>query len=665
MDRSIPCSLVFRSLHNLGHGRFIVCCYTWILLLSFIFHELDAFSLSGLPGCLNRIFPDTALSLSLKEDFGEQNDSSLKSQLEQQQKQIDALLNIVQQQQNNAPASETQQPSTNIPSSATPSGSPTPLVLAPCKVMLFIDGTWLYYSLHERREKDCPIIQKYGRGWQHRYEVDWEALPRILCENLQDPGWTTTSNASPHQQQRPFEIVRASVFTSYKADTSPLSWRYRMFQEMKAANYDVHMMETVGKGEKCVDIQLAVEMMHFATIPHAYDVALLLTGDKDFMPAMIRTRQKGRKVGLVSMKRGCNRALFETPGVKDYDVIWLEDSMDQWIKPKTNIPHDDVSKFSTAFFVKIIVDFCKCGGLPRVSSRDLGRYLKFLQLPESNASSRSSCVLDELKYLYGGLSQFLSSQDDVFTVDHRSGTSFKEDPSDNAYWVSVDSEPITNMREAGNGWTEYEKAFFDRYTTDVLTKQRGKAYYHTLLVLFGEGKPNQHVILKQPERAISLPSDLTRDYSECTLKELKERCRKRGLPVSGVKRVLVERIEKDVKEQIAELSERNAVVQLASSTTSAGSAVTASAQSSNYLTDLVVEYVKARGGTANSRDVGRYLAANRPSDGTKRMTALQELKNGFGNLGNFVLQQSDTLVRSDDQIQGESSAAFPISLRDN
>lgn len=47
---------------------------------------------------------------------------------------------------------------------------------------------------------------------------------------------------------------------------------------MANANYDVHMMETVGKGEKCVDIQLAVEMLHYATVPNAFDMAVILTG---------------------------------------------------------------------------------------------------------------------------------------------------------------------------------------------------------------------------------------------------------------------------------------------------------------------------------------------------------------------------------------------------
>ena len=73
------------------------------------------------------------------------------------------------------------------------------------------------------------------------------------------------------------EIVRASVFTSYKKTTDPSSFRVKMFNEMANANYDVHMLESFGTGpEKCVDISLAVEMLHYATVPNAYDIAILL-----------------------------------------------------------------------------------------------------------------------------------------------------------------------------------------------------------------------------------------------------------------------------------------------------------------------------------------------------------------------------------------------------
>lgn len=56
-----------------------------------------------------------------------------------------------------------------------------------------------------------------------------------------------------------------------------------MFNEMADANYDIHMLESFGNGpEKCVDISLAVEMLHYATVPNAYDVAILLRSVRQF-----------------------------------------------------------------------------------------------------------------------------------------------------------------------------------------------------------------------------------------------------------------------------------------------------------------------------------------------------------------------------------------------
>ena len=76
----------------------------------------------------------------------------------------------------------------DVPSVATSSpvmytqGSVAPVV--PLKAMMFIDGTWLYYSLYRRKEEFDPIVKKFGKGWQYRYRIDWNALPRIVCEHI-------------------------------------------------------------------------------------------------------------------------------------------------------------------------------------------------------------------------------------------------------------------------------------------------------------------------------------------------------------------------------------------------------------------------------------------------------------------------------------------------
>lgn len=45
--------------------------------------------------------------------------------------------------------------------------------------------------------------------------------------------------------------------------------------------------------------------------PGAYDVAVLVSGDKDFMPALSRIRQKGKRVALCSMRNCCARDLLD------------------------------------------------------------------------------------------------------------------------------------------------------------------------------------------------------------------------------------------------------------------------------------------------------------------------------------------------------------------
>jgi hypothetical protein len=368
---------------------------------------------------------------------------------------------------------------TSAASAASATGTGTTTPVAPLKVMLFIDGTWLYYSIHERKEQDCPIIRRFGKSWQHRYRIDWSALPHILCEDLKDALMQQQVSAG----SRPAEIVRASVFTSYKADTSPNSYRYKMYQDLKAANYDVHMMETVGKSEKCIDIQLAVEMLHYATVPGSYDVALLLTGDKDFMPAMIRTRQKGRKVGLVSMKRGCNRALYETDGLIDYNVVWLEEHLDRLVVPKEDAElspiHSGQSKVSLFTLIKTINDFINNSGFDRVSSRDLGRYLKSLEIG-------GQPILDIIKDSYGGrgggLSQFLIDAG-VYIAEKRDDELSHTDPTDRAYWVRLGHDANNRLVEIGKKATlsKDEKAFFSKYSLQPL-EDKAFVFGHTILI---------------------------------------------------------------------------------------------------------------------------------------------------------------------------------------
>lgn len=92
--------------------------------------------------------------------------------------------------------------------------------------------------------------------------------------------------------------------------------------------------ETRAQQEKCVDISLAVEMLFMATIPSAYDIAVIVTGDKDFIPALQKTRLLGKRVAIVSFRNSVNPDLIAPDArTKDFNVIWVDDYLDHLVVP--------------------------------------------------------------------------------------------------------------------------------------------------------------------------------------------------------------------------------------------------------------------------------------------------------------------------------------------
>lgn len=549
-------------------------------------------------------------------DDEETDIGGLKEQLKSQQQQIDSLIQVLQQQQ--------------------PSPAPAPVAPAqvPYKAMLFIDGTWLYYSLHERAPHECPFIQKYGPGWQHRYDLNWTALPGIICDAVED---------AEHYFNRKVEIVRASVYTSYKADTNKKSFRYQLFEDMRDANYDVNMMETVGKSEKCVDIQLAVDMLYYATDGGgAYDVAFLLTGDKDFMPAMIRTRQKGKLLGLISMVRGCNRALIETDSLKDFDVLWLEKYLDQFVVPKSNTVADEHKEVSTFTLNKVIYDFVRLSGFPYVNSRDLGRLLKTFSIS-------GVTLLDIVKEYYGGLWNFLPSGGQFLLSRSRVR-------GDKSFTIALAPDAESKLMEEAkqSAFSPAEKLFFEKYDLRFL-ENKELAYPNTMLTLGLIDEVNTQLYDKRSgpssngiAQPVALPDHLSRDYSECTVAELKDICRENSLPVSGVKAALLDRVTSFMEEERQKFVQENRVMP----------ANTGDPKIASHLVDLIKEYLHARGGKASSRDVGRYLAANQDSLSSK--SALTQLKSEYGSLGSFLGQQAADVFYTDN---AGVSEGFKIGIR--
>ncbi|MFH1737745.1 MAG: cold shock domain-containing protein, partial [bacterium] len=84
--------------------------------------------------------------------------------------------------------------------------------------------------------------------------------------------------------------------------------------------------------EKCVDIALATSVLFYAAMPYAYDIAIAVVGDRDFIPVFQAVRRLGKRVAIASIHGCCAADYFDLEDrahLRDLDVIWLDDLLDK------------------------------------------------------------------------------------------------------------------------------------------------------------------------------------------------------------------------------------------------------------------------------------------------------------------------------------------------
>jgi hypothetical protein len=92
------------------------------------------------------------------------------------------------------------------------------VTLLPTKVMVFVDGTWLYYQLFGRGRR-CEITRRWGERWWESHHVDYGRLPQLISDHLSAELMRTQPYA-----QRAVEVVRMLVFSSFRDDAAPPSY---------------------------------------------------------------------------------------------------------------------------------------------------------------------------------------------------------------------------------------------------------------------------------------------------------------------------------------------------------------------------------------------------------------------------------------------------------
>jgi cold shock CspA family protein len=201
------------------------------------------------------------------------------------------------------------------------------------KIMIFIDGTWLYSNLN-------LLSKRFGDD----YKLDYGKLPHLLADLVEEKmGRAQTDlvrtclfasipeNNDPaddhivRQKQDFFDILREEYH--YDVEIFPINYRGRHIRRHERDAADEFIPQ-----EKCVDIALASSMLYYAALPNAYDIAVAVIGDRDFVPVLQKVRRLGKRVAIASVKGSCATD-YEDPrdpmGLKDFDTIWIGDHLDK------------------------------------------------------------------------------------------------------------------------------------------------------------------------------------------------------------------------------------------------------------------------------------------------------------------------------------------------
>jgi hypothetical protein len=211
------------------------------------------------------------------------------------------------------------------------------------RVMLFIDGTWLRINSQKMAKEE---------GFNPKsYKMHFGVLLKELKERL-------AKAKELRIDAKEIDIVRAYVFGhvpvnvdsrdesaalgperfydllekefGYDVDLTDVDYGRRRFRA--ADRYKEDPEDDWAPREKRVDVALASSMLYYAAIPYAYDIAVAIIGDEDYVPVLKKVRSLGRRVAIASVrtryKSPCSRVYsseYDEEGVRDFDVIWLND----------------------------------------------------------------------------------------------------------------------------------------------------------------------------------------------------------------------------------------------------------------------------------------------------------------------------------------------------
>lgn len=186
------------------------------------------------------------------------------------------------------------------------------------KAMVFIDGGWLYRG---RTALFARLNETNG------FEIDYQKLPKIFCEDVAD------------RLDEDVSLVRTLYFGTLPPSRAGFSaakqYSFYDFLE-KNCGYETEIHELDGgDDENWIKMSLAASLLFYAAQPSAYDVAILLSDDIAYLPAIRRARLFGKRIQVVGFHSPdgkpvpFNQTLFSKTRANDFPPLYLDDHAEQ------------------------------------------------------------------------------------------------------------------------------------------------------------------------------------------------------------------------------------------------------------------------------------------------------------------------------------------------
>ena len=186
------------------------------------------------------------------------------------------------------------------------------------KAMVFIDGGWLYRNRN-------VIFSRLGEVGG--FEIDYKKMPKILCEDV------------ANILDEDISLVRTCYFGTIPSPRSNFnSAKQVSFYDFleKGCGYETEIHEVnleteiPRSDEMWIKVALTSSLLGYASQNSTFDIAILLSDDVEYAPALRQVRKMGKRVQVVGthpVADGKNTAptLFLKSRVNDFPPCYIED----------------------------------------------------------------------------------------------------------------------------------------------------------------------------------------------------------------------------------------------------------------------------------------------------------------------------------------------------